>query len=176
MAMQRGLAPGSVGGDRRNPWRRGRIIVSFFLVALSGAQVSSCGHGRNALPELSKETLALTQQAGNRALSPERRLLTAQELFRHRSTYDPILRNPSALASDQQRARSLQRSDGETAGATMHTIAEENLANGEIQKARAIYYSILAMFVDEEYASIRKAAENRLHEMDEREQRKKALQ
>ena len=38
----------------------------------------------------------------------------------------------------------------------MHTIAEEHLVNGETDKARAIYYSILTQFADEEYASIRK--------------------
>jgi hypothetical protein len=57
----------------------------------------------------------------------------------------------------------------------MHAIAEDYLVNGETDKARAVYYSILTLFADEEYASIRKAAEGRLQGLDEKEQRKKAL-
>ncbi|HVG03106.1 MAG TPA: hypothetical protein VM842_09455 [Nitrospira sp.] len=127
------------------------------------------------MPELSKESLSLTQQAGNRALSTEGRLRIAQELFQHRHAYDPIIRHPATAAKDQQAARTLQRSDADTAGAAMHAIAEESLVNGETDKARAIYYSVVTLFADEDYASIRKAAESRLQELDQKEQRKKAL-
>lgn len=136
--------------------------------------MSSCTP-RNALPELNKESLTLTQQAGNRALSAEGRLRIAHELFEHRRTYEPIIQHPSAAASDQQTARTLQRSDADTAGAAMHVIAEEYLVNGETDKARGIYYSILTLFADEQYASIRKAAESRLQELDDKEKRKKAF-
>jgi hypothetical protein len=150
-------------------------VVSLLFMALSVLPLSSCGHGRNELPELSKESLTLTQQAENRALSAEGRLRIAQELFQHRRAYEPVIRHPSAAAGDQQTARTLQRSDADTAGATLHAIAEDYLVNGETDKARAVYYSILTLFADEEYASIRKAAEGRLQGLDEKEQRKKAL-
>ncbi len=159
---------------RRDGSRGSRLIASLF-VALWVLPISSCGHGRTALPELSKESLTLTQQAANRALSAEGRLRIAQELFQHRRSYEPLIRNPSAPDGDQQTARTLQHSDADTAGSTMHTIAEEYLVNGEIDQARAIYYSILTLFTDEDYASIRHAAESRLQELDAKEQRKKAL-
>ncbi|MCE3224418.1 MAG: hypothetical protein K0S58_2598 [Nitrospira sp.] len=151
------------------------LLASLCFIALWFLSISSCGHGRNGLPELSKESLTFTQQAGNRALSAEGRLRIAQELFQHRRAYEPIIRHPSAAAGDRQTARTLQRSDADTAGATMHTIAEDYLVNGETDKARAVYYSILTLFADEEYASIRKAAEDRLQGLDEKEQRKKML-
>ena len=160
---------------RQDGWYCVSFIVSLLFMALSVLPLFGCGHGRNGLPELSKESLTLTQQAGNRALSAEGRLRIAQELFQHRRAYEPVIRHPSAAAGDRQTARTLQRSDADTAGATMHTIAEEYLVNGETDKARAIYYSILTLFADEEYASIRKAAEGRLQGLDEKEQRKKAL-
>ena len=159
-------------GSPRGSTAAGLVFIAFWLLSISG-----CGHGRNALPELRKESLALTQQAGNRALSLEGRLRIAQDLFQHHRAYDPIIRQPSAAAAaTQQAARTLQRSDVDTAGATMHSIAEEYLTNGETDKARAIYYSILTLFTDEESVSIHKAAAARLQELDEREQRKKALQ
>jgi hypothetical protein len=96
-------------------------------------------------------------------------------LFQHRHTYESIIGNPSAGAGDQEAARTLQRAEAGTAGATMHTIANDYLVNGETDKARAIYYAILTLFADDEYASIRTAAESRLRELDEKEQRKKAL-
>ena len=160
----------------KNGSPRGSTAASLVFIALWLLSLSGCGHGQNALPELRKESLALTQQAGNRALSLEGRLRIAQDLFQHQRAYDPIIRQPSATASAQQTARTLQRSDADTAGATMHSIAEEYLINGETDKARAIYYSILTLFTDEESVSIHKAAAARLQELDEREQRKKALQ
>ena len=48
--------------------------------------------------------------------------------------------------------------------------------NGETEKARAIYYSMLTQFTDEEYASIRNGAERQLQELDEKEKRKRSLQ
>ncbi len=160
---------------RKNGSRSGSTIASLVFLALWVLLISSCGYGWNQLPELSKESLTLTQQAENRALSAEGRLRIAQELFQHRHAYEPIIRHPSAAAGDQQTARTLQRFDADSAGAAMHAIAEESLVNGETDKARAIYYSIMTLFADEEYASIRKAAESRLQELDEKEQRKKAL-
>ena len=159
---------------RKDGSRFSGLIGSLFL-ALWVLPISSCGH-RNALLELNKESMTLTQQAGNRALSGEGRLRIAQELFEHRRAYEPIIRHPSAATGDQQAARTLQRSDADTAGATMHAIAEEYLVNGETEKARAIYYSVLTLFADEEYASIRKTSEGRLQGLDEKEQRKKTLQ
>lgn len=152
----------------------GSITTSLFLLVLCVLPISSCGH-RSALGQLTKESLTLTQQAGNRALSAEGRLRIAQDLFEHRRAYEPIIRHPSAASEDQQAARTLQRSDADTAGATMHAIAEEHLVNGETDKARDIYYSMLTQFADEEYASIRKGAERQLQELDQKERRKKAL-
>jgi hypothetical protein len=127
------------------------------------------------LPELRKESLALSQQAGNRALSAEGRIRIAHELFEHRRTYEPIIHYPSASARDQQEARTLQRFDADRAGAALQAIVEEHLANGETDKARAICYSMLTQFADEEYASIRHGAERQLQELDDKEQRKKTL-
>ena len=127
------------------------------------------------MSDLRKESLALSQQSGNRALSAEGRLRIAHELFEHRRTYESIIHHPSATANDQQQARTFQRSDADTAGAAMQAVAEEHLVNGETDKARAIYYSILTQFADEEYASIRNGAERQLLELDEKERRKKAL-
>ncbi|MGC3972815.1 MAG: hypothetical protein QM771_00325 [Nitrospira sp.] len=158
---------------RKNGWRCGSTILT--LVWLAGWTLSSCGYGRNQLQELSNESLTLTQQAGNRALSAEGRLRIAQELFQHRHAYEPIIQHPSAAARDQQPARTLQRSDADNAGAAMHAIAEEFLVNGETDKARAVYYSIMTLFADEEYVSIRKTAESQLQELDDKERRKKAL-
>lgn len=150
------------------------LITSLFFLTLWMLPMSSCTP-RNALPELNKESRTLTQQAGNRALSADGRLRIAHELFEHRRTYEPLIQHPSAAASDQQTARTLQRSDADAAGAAMHVIAEEYLVNGETDKARAIYYSILTLFADEQYASIRKAAESQLQELDDKEKRKKAF-
>lgn len=158
----------------KNGSRCESIVAS--LVFLAIWILSSCGYGWNRLPELSKESLTLSQQAGNRTLSTEGRLRIAQELFQHRHAYDPIIQHASATARDQQTARTLQRSDADSAGAAMLAIADESLINGETDKARAIYYSIVTLFADDEYASIRNAAESRLQELDQREQRKKALQ
>jgi hypothetical protein len=149
-------------------------IASLFLLVLCVLPISSCGN-RTALGQLTKESLTLTQEAGNRALSAERRLRIAQELFEHRRAYEPIIRQPSVASEDQQTARTLQRSDADTAGGTMHAIAAEHLVNGETEKARAIYYSMLTQFAGEEYASIRNGAERQLLELDEKERRKKAL-
>ena len=153
----------------------GTIAILFVLIPLV-LPISSCSHARSGLPELRKESLMLSQQSGNRALSAEGRLRIAHELFEHRRTYEPIIHHPSATANDQQEARTLQRSDAESAGAAMRAIAEEHLVNGETEKARAIYYSMLTQFTDEEYASIRNGAERQLQELDEKEKRKKSLQ
>ena len=132
---------------------RGNIVASLFLLVLCVLTISSCGRP-SALGQLTKESLTLTRQAENRALSPEGRLRIAQDLFEHRRVYEPLIRQPSAAGGDQQTARTLRRSDANTAGAIMHAIAEEHLVNGETDKARAIYYSMLTQFVDEEYVSI----------------------
>ena len=147
--------------------RVNKLLVTVFVV-LCHLPIWSCGHGQTALPELRKQSQTLTQQAGNRALSAEGRLRIAHELFEH-------IRQPSAPANEQKTAQALQRSDADAAGEAMHAIAEEHLVNGETEKARAIYYSVLTMFADEDYASIRRAAESRLQDLDDKEKRKKAL-
>ena len=154
--------------------RVNKLLATVFVV-LCHLPIWSCGHGQTALPELRKQSQTLAQQAGNRALSAEGRLRIAHELFEHRLTYESIIRQPSAPAKEQKTARALQRSDADAAGAAMHAIAEEHLVNGETEKARAIYYSVLTMFADDDYASIRKAAESRLQDLDDKEKRKKAL-
>lgn len=156
--------------------RVGHTIASLFLLIHLILPISGCSYGPSGLLELRKESLTLSQQSGNRALSAEGRLQIAHQLFEHRRTYEPIIHHPSAAATVQQEARTLQHSDAETAGAAMQAIAEEHLVNGETDKARAIYYSILTQFADEEYASIRNSAGRQLRELDEKEQRKKALQ
>ena len=155
--------------------RCGSIIASLFLLTFCVLPISGCSYGRSGLSELRKESLTLSQQSGNRALSAEGRLRIAYELFEHRRAYEPIIHHPSASAADQHEARTLQRSDADTAGAAMQAIAEEHLVNGETDKARAIYYSILTQFADEEYASTRNGAERQLQELDDKEERKKAL-
>lgn len=152
------------------------IITNLLCLSLWIILLSSCGYGRNQLQDLNNESLLLTRQAGNRALSAEGRLRIAQELFEHRHAYEPIIRRASAAAPDQQSARTLQRFDADSAGAAMQAVAEEFLVNGETDKARAVFYSMMTLFVDEEYATIRKSAERRLQDLDEKEQRKKALQ
>ncbi|MEP7152846.1 MAG: hypothetical protein ABI856_14140 [Nitrospira sp.] len=160
---------------RKNGSRCDRPIASFLSLALLVLPISSCGYGRNQLSELRKESLTLSQQSGNRALSAEGRLRIAHELFEHRRSYESIIHHPSAVANDQQEARVLQRSDADTSGTAMQAIAEEHLVNGETDKARAIYYSIVTLFAEGEYASTRKAAESRLQELDEKERRKQSL-
>lgn len=160
----------------RKGTRCGRMIAGLVCLSLWSLPISGCGSARNQLKELSDESLVLTRQAGNRALSPEGRLRIAQELFQHRQSYEPIIRQATAAAEDQQSARTLQRADADRAGAAMQAIAEEFLVNGETDKARAIFYSMMTLFADEEYASLRKTAEGRLQELDEKERRKKALQ
>lgn len=155
--------------------RFGSIIASLFLLTFCVLPISGCSYGRSGLSELRKESQTLSQQSGNRALSAEGRLRIAHELFEHRRAYEPIIHHPSASVNDQHEARTLQRSDADTAGAAMQAIAEEHLINGETDKARAIYYSILTQFADEEYASTRNGAERQLQELDDKEKRKKAL-
>lgn len=157
-------------------FRFGSTIISLVFLVHLFLLISSCSHGQSGLTELRKKSLTLSQQSGNRALSAEGRLRIAHELFEHRRAYESIIHDPSAAANHQQEARSLQRSDVDTAGAAMQAVAEEHLVNGETQKARAIYYSMLTQFTDEEYLSIRNGAERQLQELDEKEKRKKALQ
>jgi hypothetical protein len=161
---------------RKGESRAGKTIASLLLLIHLVLPLSSCSHGRPGLSELRKESLTLSQQSGNRALSAEGRPRIAHELFEHRRTYEPIINHPATTANDQQQARTLQRSDADTAGTAMQAVAEEHLVNGETEKARAIYYSMLTQFTDEEYASIRNGAERRLQELDEKEKRKKSLQ
>ncbi len=66
----------------------------------------------------------------------------------------------------------MKQSDGDTADAALHTIAEEYITNGEAHKARAVYYPILTVFQDDEYRSIRETAQTQLKRLDNKEQRK----
>ena len=70
--------------------RFGSTIASLFLLIHLVLPISSCSHGRPGLSDLRKESLALSQQSGNRALSAEGRLRIAHELFEHRRTYESI--------------------------------------------------------------------------------------
>ncbi len=70
----------------------------------------------------------------------------------------------------------MKQADGDTVGAALHTIAEEYIANGEAHKARAVYYSVLTLFPEYEYRSIREAAQTQLKRLDDKEQRKNDLQ
>lgn len=148
-------------------------VMALILVALP---LSGCAHRSDPLFEPSTKSMALMQQAKNRSLSQETRIEAAHELLQHRSSYDRIIQDPSAALNTRTRARNLKQADGETAGAAMHTIAEEYIANGEAPKARAVYYSVLTLFPVDEYRSICEAAQTQLKRLDDKEQRKKDLQ
>jgi AICAR transformylase/IMP cyclohydrolase PurH len=149
------------------------VVLPLMLLALS---LTGCAHRSDPFYEPSSKSIALMQQAKNRSLSQETRIQVAHELFKHRSSYDRIIQDPSAERSNRSRARNLKQADGETAGAALHTIAEEYVANGEAHKARAIYYSVLSLFPEDEYRSIREAAQTELKRLDDKEQRTKDLQ
>ena len=141
------------------------MLVGFLVL-------SGCATGPDPLLQLSNESIALMQQANNRSLTPQERMTMAQRLMAHSSRYDVIIRDRYATRQDQMSALRLKKADADTAAVLMRTIAEDYIANGEMEKGRDMYYLILKTFTGDAYNGTRRSVEAELMHLDEKAHRK----
>ena len=142
-----------------------RLLAAILLV-LAGCAVES-----SPLQDMADEGLGITKGVPFSA-PPEVKLQTAQDLLTHASNYDQLIHRSPAL-DYTAKAQRFQRQEREAAATLMREAAADYARRQDMARAREIYQSIVTGFPEEEYRSIRRAAESSLHHLNDMEKEPK---
>jgi len=132
--------------------------------------LSGCAAEPSPLKDMADEGLGITKGVPFSA-SPEVKLQTAQDLLTHASKYDQLISRSPTL-DYTAKAQRFQRQEREAAATLMREAAADYAKRKDMGRAREIYQSIVTGFPEEEYRSIRRAAESSLNQLSEMERMK----
>lgn len=136
-----------------------RSLVAIWLV------LAGCAAEPSQLQNFGDEGLSLTKRV-DFGSTPEAKLQTAQELWSHASKYDQLISRSTEL-SYSAKAYGFQRQEREAAAVLMREAAADYAKRQNMTKAREIYQFLFTNFPEDEYRSIRQAAETSLNQLNE---------
>lgn len=145
-------------------------------VLLCALFLTSCAQQPDPILQLSRESMGIMQSVNHRTASPEARLTVAQKILAHTSRYDAIIHDPYATRQDQVSAIRFKRAEADMAAGIMKDLAREYIDQGQVEKGRDMYYSMLKIFTGDAYNSTRRSVEAELMHLNEKAQRKAPTQ
>jgi hypothetical protein len=125
---------------------------------------AGCAIPSTGLEQMADEGRGIVHQVGLTA-PPEAKLRAAEAVLAHADKYDQLINRSTAL-DYTAKAQRVQRQEREAAALLMRTAADDYVKQRDIQKARAVYKSIIYSFDEQEYGLVRRSAASALDYLD----------
>jgi predicted lipid-binding transport protein (Tim44 family) len=145
------------------PGERGQNLTSALLAGMVTIE-AGCAIPSTGLEQMADEGRGIVQQVGLKA-PPEEKLRAAEAALAHADKYDQLI-NRSTSLDYTAKARGVQRQEREAAALLMRTAANDYVKQRDIQRARAVYKSIIYSFDEQEYGPVRRSATSALDYLD----------